>query len=134
MAEQIELELDSPERQLVHENVDSVEVPGASGYLGVLPGHAPLAGKLGAGVLRYAAGGRRRSIAVADGFIEVLPEAVRFLAGVAERSEEIDVPRARAALERAQQAQASATSTEACDEAGAAAQRAAARIAAAAEK
>ncbi len=134
MAEQIELEVDTPERQLVHENVDTVQLPGAAGYMGVLPGHAPLTGRLGAGVLTYAAGGRRRSLAVADGFIEALPGSVRILARAAERAEDIDVPRARAALERASQAMASATMPEACIEASAAAHRAAARIAAASEK
>ena len=81
-----------------------MQVPGKDGYLGILPGHAPLVGQLGAGFLSYAAAGRRRYLAVSGGFIEVLPDHVRVLADVAERAEDIDVERARLALTRAQEA------------------------------
>ena len=102
MPDSIELEVVTPERLLVREDVESVEVPGKAGYLGILPGHAAFVGQLGTGVLVYADGGRRSSLAVSGGFIEVLPGHVRVLADVAERAEEIDVPRAKAALKRAQ--------------------------------
>ena len=104
MAETLELEVATPERELVREQVSEVQVPGRHGYLGVLPGHAPLLGILGIGTLTYVAGGRKRYLAVHSGFVEILDDHVRVLADVAERGEDIDVQRARTALERAQQA------------------------------
>lgn len=103
MPDLIELEVATPERELVRETVESVQAPGRDGYLGILPGHAPLLGQLGAGVLTYIAGGRRRYLSVAGGFLEVLPDHVRIMADVAERAEEIDIERARTALQRAQE-------------------------------
>ena len=103
MPDSLELEVATPERALVREEVTDVQVPGKNGYMGILPGHAALLSQLGIGVLNYVAGGNRRYLAVAGGFLEVLPGHVRVLADVAERAEEIDVARARAALERAQQ-------------------------------
>jgi F-type H+-transporting ATPase subunit epsilon len=103
MPELMELEIATPERQLVREEVSEVQIPGASGYMGILPGHAPLLGQLGVGFLNYVAGGKRRYLAVHGGFLEVLPERVRVLADAAERAEEIDVERARTDLQRAQQ-------------------------------
>jgi F-type H+-transporting ATPase subunit epsilon len=81
--------------------VDSVQVPGKDGYLGILPGHAPLVGQLGTGYLSYGAGGRRRHLSVSGGFLQVLPDHVRVLANIAERAEEIDVERAKAELNAA---------------------------------
>jgi F-type H+-transporting ATPase subunit epsilon len=101
MAEAIDLEISTPERQLVHEKVADVQIPGLDGYMGILPGHAPLLGRLGVGFLSYPVGGKRRYLAVHCGFVEVLPDRVRVLADVAERAEEIDVQRARTALDRA---------------------------------
>ena len=103
MAELIELEVATPERQLVREGVESVMVPGKNGYLGILPGHAPLVSELGTGFLTYSAGGRKRYVSISGGFLEVLPDHVRVLADVAERAEEIDLERARADLKRAQE-------------------------------
>lgn len=131
MAEPLQLEVVTPERLLVREDVDSVEIPGKTGYLGILPGHAALVARLGTGVLGYEAGGRRRNLAVCGGFIEVLPGHVRVLADVAERAEDIDVARAKAALKRAQENLAKA---EAIADADAAQDRAVARIAAAEQK
>ncbi|MBZ5620487.1 MAG: ATP synthase F1 subunit epsilon [Acidobacteriia bacterium] len=102
MPDLIELEVATPERLMVRENVADVQIPGKDGYLGILPGHAALLGQLGTGVLSYSADGRRRSLSVHDGFIEVLPDHVRVLANVAERAEEIDVERAKADLSCAQ--------------------------------
>jgi F-type H+-transporting ATPase subunit epsilon len=130
----IELEVATPERRLMKEAVDSAQIPAKEGYLGILPGHAALAGELGAGVLTYASGGRKRSMAVAGGFLQVQPDRVRVLADVAERSEEIDVNRAKTALERAMRAQAAAGTAEEAVAATSAADRASARIAAAEEK
>ena len=89
----------------------SVEIPGKEGYLGVLPGHAPLITELGIGVLELSQRVRERAIlTVIDGYAEVLPDRVIVLAEVSERAEEIDVPRRRAAAERAK-AEVAKTST-----------------------
>jgi F-type H+-transporting ATPase subunit epsilon len=131
----IQLEVVTPERELVREEVESIEAPGKAGYLGILPGHAPLVGLLGAGFLAYSAAGRRRYLAVSGGFIEVLPDQVRVMADVAERAEEINVERARLALTLAQAELAKASSTGIDPaEALAAIERANARIAAAESK
>jgi len=102
MADSFEIEIATPERQLTCENVTEAQIPGKDGYLGILPGHAPLLGMLGIGVLSYVIGGRKRFLSVHGGFLEVLPDRVRVLADVAEKAEEIDVERARRALQRAQ--------------------------------
>jgi F-type H+-transporting ATPase subunit epsilon len=103
MPDSLELEVATPERLLVREQATEVQVPGKNGYMGILPGHAALLSLLGSGVLDYVAGGQRRYLAVAGGFVEVLPSHVRVLADVAERAEDIDTARAQAALQRAQQ-------------------------------
>jgi F-type H+-transporting ATPase subunit epsilon len=103
MAEEIQLEVVTPERSLIHANVEEVQIPAKNGYLGVLPGHAPLLAELSTGFLWYAAGGRKRYLAIHGGFLEVLPDKVRVLADAAEKAEEVDVDRARRALDRAQQ-------------------------------
>jgi F-type H+-transporting ATPase subunit epsilon len=103
MPDSLELEVATPERLLVREQATEVQVSGKNGYMGILPGHAALLSRLGSGVLDYVAGGQRRYLAVAGGFLEVLPGHVRVLADVAERAEDIDAARARAALQRAQQ-------------------------------
>ncbi|MGA2270111.1 MAG: ATP synthase F1 subunit epsilon [Bryobacteraceae bacterium] len=103
MLDSFELEVATPERPLVRERVTEAQIPGKNGYVGILPGHAALLGQLGTGLLSYVAGGRRRYLAVAGGFLEVLPGHVRVLADVAEPAGEIDAARARAALQRAQE-------------------------------
>lgn len=104
MADTLHLEVATPERELVREEVTEVQVPGKTkGYMGILPGHAPLLGLLGIGTLSYLAGGKRRYLSVHAGFVEVVDDHVRVLADVAERQEEIDVQRAKAALQRAQE-------------------------------
>ena len=103
MADSLELEIATPERQLVREQVTEVQVPGKEGYMGILPGHAPLLGLLGIGSLSYVVGGQRRYLSVHGGFLEVLDDHVRVLADLAGRAEEIDIERARKALERSQE-------------------------------
>jgi len=105
MADTLSLEVATPERELVREPVSEVQVPGKSGYMGILPGHAPLMGILGIGMLTYVSvsDGKKRYLSIHQGFLEVLEDHVRVLADVAERAEEIDVQRARAALQRAQE-------------------------------
>src|SRR5262252_3083351 len=88
------LELVTPDRALVSEQVDEVELPGSAGYFGVLPGHAPLLASLQVGELWYRKGQEKHYLAVAFGFVEVLPDKVTVLAQIAERAEDIDQARA----------------------------------------
>ena len=99
----IQLAIVTPERSLVSEQVDELQIPGAEGYLGVLPGHAPLFTELKVGELTYRKGSAWTPLAVAWGFAEVLPNQVRVLAETAERAHEIDLERATRAKERAEQ-------------------------------
>jgi len=104
MADTLSLEVATPERQLVLEQVAEVQVPGKNGYMGILPGHAALLGLLGIGTLTYVVDGKKRYLSVHEGFLEVLDDHVRVLADVAERAEEIDMQRAQRALQRAMEA------------------------------
>ena len=97
------LEIVTPERPLVHAVVDEVTLPGVEGELGILPGHTPLLTVLKVGVLSYRQGDERHYLAIAHGFAEALAERVTVLAQMAERAEEIDVAKAKAAQERAEQ-------------------------------
>jgi F-type H+-transporting ATPase subunit epsilon len=99
---QIHLTIVTPERSLVDEQVDEIQLPGAEGYLGILPGHAPLFTDLKVGELGYRKGSNWVWLAVAWGFSEVLPDQVRVLAETAERASEIDTERAARAKERAE--------------------------------
>ena len=101
LPESLELEIVTPDRHLLHDSVDWVEIPGKEGYLGVLPGHAALITELGIGVLNYRKGGETRFLSVMEGYAEVLPDRVIVLAEISERAEEIDVERTRQAAERA---------------------------------
>jgi F-type H+-transporting ATPase subunit epsilon len=103
LPETLQLDVVTPERRVVSTTVDEVVLPGRLGSLGVLPGHAPLLTDLDIGALTYRRGSERRSVAVAGGFAEVLPDRVTVLAEVAEPAEEIDVERATKARERAEQ-------------------------------
>jgi F-type H+-transporting ATPase subunit epsilon len=98
------LEVVTPDRALVTEQVDEVELPGAEGYFGVLPGHAPLLASLQVGELWYRFGQEKFYLHVAFGFVEVLPDRVTVLAQIAERAQDIDVARAEAAKKRAEEA------------------------------
>ena len=98
----IELQIVTPERLLVHEQVDEVEIPGSEGYFGVLPAHTPMLAALKVGELWYRKGQEKTYLAIAFGFAEILPDRVTILARLAERAEEIDVERAEAARARAE--------------------------------
>ncbi|HYL68383.1 MAG TPA: F0F1 ATP synthase subunit epsilon [Candidatus Limnocylindria bacterium] len=102
LPENIELEVVTPERHVLSESVQSLEMPGKDGYLGILPGHAPLITELGVGVLTYHKGTEVRYVTVIHGYAEVLPDRVIVLAETSERAEELDLARVRSALERAQ--------------------------------
>ena len=131
MAEQLDLEVVTPERQVVREQVSEVQVPGKDGALGILPGHAALLGQLGAGALSYTVAGRTHYLAVDGGFLEVLDDHVHVLAGAAQKAEEIDLPRAKSDLQKATDALPTA---EDPDAALAAVNRAQARVTAAEHK
>jgi F-type H+-transporting ATPase subunit epsilon len=104
MAEgKIDLTVVTPERSIVHEQVDELQIPGAAGYFGVLPGHAPLFSELKIGEVAYRQGDRWFFLSVAWGFVEVQSDHVRILAETAERAHEIDVDRATRAKQRAEQ-------------------------------
>jgi len=102
MASKIKLELVTPERLLVSEDVDEIIAPGYEGEFGVLPEHTQYLAILSIGVLRYRKGDEVRKVAVGGGFAEVTPDRVVVLADVGEKAEEIDVDRARRAHERAE--------------------------------
>jgi F-type H+-transporting ATPase subunit epsilon len=97
------LEIVTPDRSVVAEKVDEVEIPGAEGYFGVLPGHTPLLAMLQVGELWYRKGGETVYLSIAFGFAEVLPDRVTILAQLAERADEIDIARAEAAKRRAEE-------------------------------
>jgi len=103
MAEALQLEIVTPEKQVVSDTAEEVQIPGKNGYLGILPGHAPLITELAVGEIVYRKEGRPQYLSVAWGFAEVLPNKVTILAEAAECPEEIDVRRAQEAKERAEQ-------------------------------
>jgi len=110
VADALTLEVVTPEREVVRESVTEVQVPGLSGYLGILPGHTPLLTELGIGPLTYKKGSTTGYVAVIGGLAEILPERVTVLAEEAERSEDIDASRARNDLAEAEKKLASGTS------------------------
>jgi F-type H+-transporting ATPase subunit epsilon len=97
------LEIVTPDRALVTEQVDEVQIPGSEGYFGVLPGHAPLLASLQVGELWYRKGQEKHYLVIAFGFVEVLPDKVTVLAHIAERAEDIDLARAEKAKVRAEE-------------------------------
>ena len=97
------LEIVTPDRSVIHEQVDEVEIPGAEGYFGVLPGHTPMLAMLQVGQLWYRKKQEKIFLSIAFGFAEVLPDRVTILAQIAERADEIDAARAEAARRRAQE-------------------------------
>ena len=112
MAQQLELEVITPERLVLNETVSMVTVPGLGGELGILPGHTPLISALQTGVLTYVQDGRNVLLHVSGGFVEVRDDHVSVLAEVAERPEEIDVARAKLAREHVEKQLSSWTGTE----------------------
>jgi len=100
--ENIELEVVTPQRLVLHEDVKWIELPGKDGYLGILPGHAPLITELGIGVLTYRKNGDAHVLTVMEGYAEVLPGRVIVLAEISERASEIDVAKSREEMQQAQ--------------------------------
>lgn len=103
MAETLELEIVTPDKKVVSDRAEEVQIPGLNGYLGILPGHAPLITELAVGEISYRRDGNTVNLSVAWGFAEVLPHKVTILAETAERAEEIDVKRAEEQRQRAEQ-------------------------------
>ena len=103
MADVLQLEIVTPERLVEKDTIEEIQIPGKNGYLGILPGHAPLITELGVGEITYKADGMNYHVAVAWGFAEVLPDKVTILAETAERAEDIDVERARKSKQRAEE-------------------------------
>ena len=108
----LRLEFVTLERAIVHDDVDEVELPGEEGYIGVLPGHAPLLAALKTGEMWYRKGTERKYAFLAAGFVEIVPDRVSVLAEVAERAEDIDLARAEASKRRAEERLARQSSTE----------------------
>jgi F-type H+-transporting ATPase subunit epsilon len=98
-----QLEIVTPAKLVVKEAAEEAQIPGSSGYLGILPGHAPLITELGVGAITYRASGETHTLSVAWGFAEVLPDKVTILAEAAEHPQEIDVERAQKARDRAEE-------------------------------
>ena len=103
MADTFQLEIVTPVKLMVKDVAEEAQIPGLSGYLGILPGHAPLITELAVGVITYKASGVTHTLSVAWGFMEVLQDKVTILAETAERPQEIDVERAQKAKDRADQ-------------------------------
>ena len=115
MTDTFKLEIVTPEKKVVDTTAVEIQIPGKNGYLGVLPGHAPLITELAVGEITFressGSGSNQQRLAVAWGFAEVLPNKVTILAETAERPSEIDVDRARGAKARAEQLLASGDAT-----------------------
>jgi F-type H+-transporting ATPase subunit epsilon len=110
LADSFQLEIVTPEKLVVRDSAEEVQIPGRSGYIGVLPGHAPLITELGAGEISYRSGGQSHRFSMAWGFAEVLPDRVTVLAETVERADEIDVPRAQESLRKAEESLSAAKS------------------------
>ena len=102
MADTFQLEIVTPEKMVVRDVAEEMQIPGKDGYLGILPGHAPLITELAVGEITYRTANITHRLSVAWGFAEVLPDKVTVLAESAERAVEVDVIRAQAAKQRAE--------------------------------
>jgi F-type H+-transporting ATPase subunit epsilon len=128
MPDTFQLEIVTPEKLVVRDAAEEVQIPGRNGYIGVLPEHAPLITELGAGEISYRSGGQLHRFSVAWGFAEILPDRVTVLAETVERADEIDVPRAQQSLQRAEDMVKSAQTEEETATAGDKVRRAQARL------
>ena len=102
MADSFQLEIVTPEKLVVKDQAEEMQIPGKNGYMGILPGHAPLITELSVGQISYRNGSETHYLCVAWGFAEVLPDKVTILAETAERGEEVDRERALKARDRAE--------------------------------
>ena len=106
----LDLRIVTPDRLVIHERVDEVQIPGSKGYFGVLPRNTPLLASLAVGVMWYGKGSEKTYVSLAFGFAEVQPDGVTILAELAERADEIDASRAEAERARAEERLARPTS------------------------
>jgi len=100
---ELQLEIVTPEKVMVRETVEIVVAPGTLGEFGILKGHVPFLSGIVPGEIRYTANGQRKYLAVTNGFAEVFDDKVSVLVDAAEKAEEIDLERARQAMERAKE-------------------------------
>ncbi len=128
MADTFQLEIVTPEKMVVRDVAEEMQIPGKKGYLGILPGHAPLITELAVGEITYRSNGEAHTLAVAWGFAEVLPDKVTILAETCEHPEEIDCKRAQEAKQRAEQRLASGSTDVDYSRAAVALQRAETRL------
>jgi F-type H+-transporting ATPase subunit epsilon len=133
MADTFELEVVTPDRLVVKDRAEEMQIPGKNGYLGILPGHTPLITELAVGEVSYRTPVGTERLAVAWGFAEVLPDKVTILAETAERAEEIDMARSLEAKQRAEARLKGGTSEVDVERALRALQRAETRLQVAAE-
>ena len=103
MSDSFQLEIVTPDKLVVNDRAEEMQIPGKNGYLGILPGHAPLISELAVGQISYRNGSQTHYLCVAWGFAEVLPDKVTILAETAERGEDVDCARAQKAKGRAEQ-------------------------------
>lgn len=103
MADTFQLEIVTPEKMVVRDVAEEMQIPGKRGYLGILPGHAPLITELAVGEITYRGNGETHHLSVAWGFAEVLPDKVTILAETCEHPQEIDTKRAQEAKQRAEE-------------------------------
>ncbi len=116
MAENIKIEVVTPEKSVVSEEAQIVMAPGSLGEFGILNGHTPFLTTLKIGTIRYKdAGGTEKYVFVNSGFSEALPDKVTVLAESAERRKDIDIERAKAAIKRAEKRLAEDRSKEDID-------------------
>lgn len=128
MAQTFQLEIVTPEKMVVRDTAEELQIPGRNGYIGVLPGHAPLITELGAGEITYRNDGQVHRFALAWGFAEVLPDRVTVLAETVERADEIDTNRAQQSLSHAEESLKAAQTEEDCSQALGKVSRAQARL------
>jgi F-type H+-transporting ATPase subunit epsilon len=128
MADSFQLEIVTPEKLVVRDSAEEAQIPGRNGYIGVLPGHAPLITELGSGEISYRSNGQLHRFSMAWGFAEVLPDKVTVLAETVERADEIDLTRAKQSLTKAGELLKTAQTEDEFSVATAKIQRAEARI------
>lgn len=128
MADTFQLQVATPERLFVDEQVSEAELPGRNGYMGILPGHAPLLSALAPGILTYGSGGNRQALVIDGGFVEVFDNQVRVLADSAQRADQVDANQARQDLDAANRALREAQNSEESDAALQLLQKAQARL------
>jgi F-type H+-transporting ATPase subunit epsilon len=134
MADTFQLEIVTPEKMVVRDVAEEMQIPGKDGYLGILPGHAPLITELAVGEITYRKDNRTQCLSVAWGFAEILPNKVTILAETAERAEDIDARRAQEAKQRAESHLATCNTEEDFNRTAGALQRADTRLEVAGKK